>query len=162
MNNFLDFTNEKSYIFDMVITKPINIQNKKVMATKKAKKAAPKKAAKKAAPKKAVKKAAPKKAAPKKAVKKAAPKKAKVKRKPNAAFMKALIPSADLGAVIGAKPLPRTEAVKKIWVYIKANKLQDSKNKRMINADAKLKVVFGGKAQVSMFDMAKHLSKHLK
>ncbi len=162
MNNFLDFTNEKSYIFDMVITKPINIQNKKVMATKKAKKAAPKKAAKKAAPKKAVKKAAPKKAAPKKAVKKAAPKKAKVKRKPNAAFMKALTPSADLGAVIGAKPLPRTEAVKKIWVYIKANKLQDSKNKRMINADAKLKVVFGGKAQVSMFDMAKHLSKHLK
>lgn len=137
------------------------------MATKKAKKAAPKKAAKKAAPKKAVKKAAPKKAAPKKAVKKAAPKKAapkkaKVKRKPNAAFMKALTPSADLGAVIGAKPLPRTEAVKKIWVYIKANKLQDSKNRRMINADAKLKVVFGGKAQVSMFDMAKHLSKHLK
>jgi chromatin remodeling complex protein RSC6 len=164
--NFLVFTNEKSYIFDMVITKPINIQNKKVMATKKAKKAAPKKAAKKAAPKKAVKKAAPKKAAkkaaPKKAVKKAAPKKAKVKRKPNAAFMKALTPSADLGAVIGAKPLPRTEAVKKIWVYIKANKLQDSKNRRMINADAKLKVVFGGKAQVSMFDMAKHLSKHLK
>jgi chromatin remodeling complex protein RSC6 len=131
------------------------------MATKKAKKATPKKAAKKAAPKKAVKKAV-KKAAPKKAVKKAAPKKAKVKRKPNAAFMKALTPSADLGAVIGAKPLPRTEAVKKIWVYIKANKLQDSKNRRMINADAKLKVVFGGKAQVSMFDMAKHLSKHLK
>jgi upstream activation factor subunit UAF30 len=121
------------------------------MATKKkaAKKAAPKKAAKKAAPKKAAKKAAPK-------------KKAKVKRKPNAAFMKALTPSADLGAVIGSKPLPRTEAVKKIWVYIKANKLQDSKNRRMINADAKLKPVFGGKGQVSMFDMAKHLSKHLK
>jgi upstream activation factor subunit UAF30 len=146
------------------------------MATKKAKKAAPKKAAKKAAPKKAAKKAAPKKAAkkaaPKKAAKKAAPKKAaapkkkvakkKSARKPNAAFMKALTPSADLGAVIGAKPVPRTEAVKKIWVYIKANKLQDSKNKRMINADAKLKAVFGGKAQVSMFDMAKHLSNHLK
>ena len=144
------------------------------MATKKAKKAAPKKAAKKAvkkaAPKKAAKKAAPKKAAkkaaPKKAVKKAAPKKKAAKkksaRKPNAAFMKALTPSADLGAVIGAKPVPRTEAVKKIWVYIKANKLQDSKNKRMINADAKLKAVFGGKAQVSMFDMAKHLSNHLK
>jgi upstream activation factor subunit UAF30 len=145
------------------------------MATKKAKKAAPKKAAKKAAPKKAAKKAAPKKAAkkaaPKKAAKKAAPKKAAPKkkvakkksaRKPNAAFMKALTPSADLGAVIGAKPVPRTEAVKKIWVYIKANKLQDSKNKRMINADAKLKAVFGGKAQVSMFDMAKHLSNHLK
>mgnify|MGYP006168755785 CR=1 FL=1 len=142
------------------------------MATKKAKKAAPKKAAKKAvkkaAPKKAAKKAAPKKAAkkaaPKKAVKKAAPKKAAKKksaRKPNAAFMKALTPSADLAAVIGNKAVPRTEAVKKIWVYIKANKLQDSKNRRMINADAKLKPVFGGKAQVSMFDMAKFLSKHL-
>ncbi|MFT3908359.1 MAG: SWIB/MDM2 domain-containing protein [Ferruginibacter sp.] len=129
------------------------------MATKKkaAKKAAPKKAAKKAAPKKAAKKAAPKKAA-----KKAAPKKAKTKRKPNAAFMKALTPSADLAAVIGNKPVPRTEAVKKIWVYIKANKLQDAKNKRMINADAKMKVLFGGKGQVSMFDMAKYLSKNLK
>ena len=126
------------------------------MATKKAKKAAPKKAAKKAAPKKA----APKKAAPKKAAKKAAPKK-KSARKPNAAFMKALNPSADLAAVIGNKPVPRTEAVKKLWVYIKANKLQDSKNKRMINADAKLKPIFGGKAQVSMFDMAKHLAKNL-
>ncbi len=124
------------------------------MATKK--KAAPKKAAKKAAPKKAAKKAAPKKAA-----KKAAPKK-KVARKPNAAFMKALTPSAELGAVVGTKALPRTEVVKKIWVYIKANKLQDAKNKRMINADAKLKAVFGGKGQVSMFDMAKHLAKHLK
>ena len=139
------------------------------MAKKKAKKAAKKPAAKKAV-KKAVKKAAPKKAA-KKAVKKAAPKKAAPKkkaakkksaRKPNAAFMKALTPSADLAAVIGSKPLPRTEAVKKIWVYIKANKLQDAKNKRNINADAKLKLVFGGKAQVSMFDMAKHLSNHLK
>jgi upstream activation factor subunit UAF30 len=142
------------------------------MATKKAKKAAPKKAAKKAvkkaAPKKAAKKAAPKKAAkkaaPKKAVKKAAPKKAAKKksaRKPNAAFMKALTPSADLAAVIGNKAVPRTEAVKKIWVYIKANKLQDSKNKRNINADAKLKVLFAGKSQVSMFDLAKILSKHL-
>lgn len=124
------------------------------MATKKAKKAAPKKAAKKAA-KKAVKKAA-KKAAPKKAAKK------KSARKPNPAFMKALTPSAELGAVVGTKPMPRTDVVKKIWVYIKANKLQDSKNKRMINADAKLKPVFGGKGQVSMFDMAKHLAKHLK
>jgi upstream activation factor subunit UAF30 len=124
------------------------------MATKKAKKPA-KKAAKKAAPKKAVKKAAPKKAAPKKAAKK------KSARKPNAAFMKALTPSAALGAVIGTKAVPRTEAVKKIWVYIKANKLQDKTNRRMINADDKLKPVFGGKGQVSMFDMAKHLSKHL-
>jgi chromatin remodeling complex protein RSC6 len=131
------------------------------MATKKK---AAKKAVKKAAPKKAVKKAV-KKAAPKKAAKKAAPKKAvkkKSARKPNAAFMKPLTPSTDLAAVIGSKGLPRTEAVKKIWVYIKANKLQDSKNRRMINADAKLKTVFGGKSQVSMFDMAKYLSKHLK
>ena len=106
------------------------------------------------------KKKAAKKAAPKKAAKKVAKKKST--RKPNAAFMKALTPSAELGAVVGTKPLPRTEVVKKIWVYIKANKLQDAKNRRMINADAKLKAVFSGKAQVSMFDMAKHLAKHLK
>ena len=100
----------------------------------------------------------------KKATKKVAKKAAKKKsaRKPNAAFMKPLMPSNDLAAVIGNKPVPRTEAVKKIWVYIKANKLQDAKNRRMINADAKLKPVFGGKAQVSMFDMAKLISKHLK
>jgi upstream activation factor subunit UAF30 len=128
------------------------------MATKKTKKPV-KKAAKKAAPKKAVKKAA-KKAAPKKAAPKKAAKK-KVARKPNAAFMRPLTPSAALAAVVGSKGLPRTEAVKKIWVYIKANKLQDKTNRRMINADDKLKVVFGGKSQVSMFDMAKHLSKHL-
>jgi upstream activation factor subunit UAF30 len=131
------------------------------MATKKAKKAAKKAAPKKAAKKAAPKKKAVKKAAPKKAAKKAAPKKAKVKRKPNAAFMKALTPSAALAAVVGAKALPRTEAVKQIWAYIRKNKLQDAKNRRMINADDKLKVVFGGKGQVSMFDMAKHLSKHL-
>ncbi|MDZ4793628.1 MAG: SWIB/MDM2 domain-containing protein [Bacteroidota bacterium] len=113
--------------------------------------------------KKAAKKVA-KKPAAKKAVKKAAKKVAKKKsaRKPSAAFMKALTPSAALAEVVGSKPLPRTEVVKKIWVYIKANKLQDKVNRRMINGDAKLKVVFGGKAQVSMFDMAKHLSKHLK
>jgi SWIB-domain-containing proteins implicated in chromatin remodeling len=124
---------------------------KKKAAKKVAKKAAPKKAAKKTAPKKAAKKAAPKKKAAKK----------KSARKPNAAFMKALTPSSELAAVIGSKAVPRTDAVKKIWDYIKANKLQDSKNKRMINADAKLKPVFGGKGQVSMFDMAKFLSKHL-
>ena len=124
---------------------------KKIAAKKVAKKAPPKKAAKKTAPKKAAKKAAPKKKAAKK----------KSARNPNAAFMKALSPSSDLAAVIGSKAVPRTEAVKKIWDYIKANKLQDSKNKRMINADAKLKPVFGGKGQVSMFDMAKFLSKHL-
>ena len=129
------------------------------MAKKVAKKAV-KKAAKKPA-KKAVKKAAPKKAAKKAAPKKKAAKK-KSARKPNAAFMKALTPSADLAAVVGSKPLARTEAVKKIWAYIKANKLQDSKNKRMINTDAKLKPVFAGKGQVSMFDVAKALAKHMK
>ena len=128
------------------------------MATKKkaAKKAA-KKPAKKA-PKKAAKKAAPKKAA-KKPAKKAAPKK-KTARKPNAAFMKALTPSSTLGAVIGSSAVPRTEAVKKIWDYIKKNNLQDKANRRMINADEKLRPLFG-KDQVSMFDLAKILSKHL-
>lgn len=127
------------------------------MATKKkpAKKAAKKPAAKKPAAKKPAKKAAKKAAAKKPAKKKSA-------RKPNAAFMKALTPSADLAAVVGNKPLARTEAVKKIWAHIKANKLQDSKNRRMINNDAKLKPIFGGKAQVSMFDVAKALAKHLK
>jgi chromatin remodeling complex protein RSC6 len=121
-----------------------------------------KKAAKKPAAKKAVKKVAKK--AVKKAVKKAAKKPAKKKsaRKPSAAFMKPLTPSAALAEVIGSKPVPRTEVVKKLWVYIKANKLQDNANRRMINADAKLKPVFSGKAQVSMFDMAKHITKHLK
>ncbi len=112
--------------------------------------------------KKAAKKAA-KKPAAKKAVKKAAKKPAKKKsaRKPNAAFMKALTPSAALGAVVGTKALPRTEAVKRIWAYIKKNKLQDNKNRRMINTDAALKAVFGNKGQVSMFDIAKYLGKHL-
>ena len=118
-----------------------------------------KKAAKKAV-KKAAKKPAAKKAAKKKVVKKVAKKKSA--RKPSAAFMRPLTPSATLAEVVGSKPLPRTEVVKKIWVYIKANKLQDKVNRRMINGDAKLKAVFGGKAQVSMFDMAKHLTKHLK
>ena len=117
-----------------------------------------KKAAKKSA-KKAVKKAAKK--APKKAAKKA-PKKKAAKRKPNAAFMAALSPSPALAEVVGTKALPRTQIIKKIWDYIKKHKLQDSKNKRMINADAKLKVVFGGKSQVSMFELAKVVSKHVK
>ncbi len=128
----------------------------KKKAAKKAAKKPAKKVAKKPA-KKAVKKAAKKPA--KKAAKKVAKKKSA--RKPSAAFMKALTPSANLAAVVGSKPMPRTEVVKKIWVYIKANKLQDKNNKRMINADAKLKPVFGGKSQVSMFDMAKHLAKNL-
>jgi len=125
---------------------------------KKAVKKATKKVVKKAVAKKAVKKVAKK--ATKKAVKKAPAK--KVKRKVNPALFKPVTPSAALAEVVGSKPIPRSEVVKKIWVYIKANKLQDSKNKRMINADSKLKPVFSGKGQVSMFEMAKHLSKHLK
>src|SRR5271170_6797632 len=128
-------------------------------AKKPAKKAAKKAPAKKAA-KKTAKKAPAKKATAKKAAKKAAPKKAKTPRKPNAAFMKAMTPSAALAAVIGAMPSPRTEVTKKLWDYIKKNKLQDSVNRRLINADAKLKEVFG-KAQVSMFEMAKLVQKHL-
>jgi upstream activation factor subunit UAF30 len=114
------------------------------------------KSSKKAAPKKkAAKKAAPKPA------KKAAPKK-KAARKPNAAFMVPLTPSAALGEVVGTKAIPRTEIIKKIWDYIKKHGLQDSKNRRMINADEKLKVVFGGKKQVSMFELAKLVSSHVK
>ncbi len=103
-------------------------------------------------------------ATPKAAAKAAAPKKAAAKtaRKPNAAFMAPLTPSTDLAAVIGSTPLPRTEATKKIWDYIKKNDLQDAKNKRMINADAKLAIVFGGKKQVSMFELAGIVNKHLK
>jgi upstream activation factor subunit UAF30 len=89
-------------------------------------------------------------------------KKAAKKRKPNAAFMKPMTPDATLGAVIGSSPMPRTEVTKKIWAYIKRSGLQDKKNKRMINADEKLKPVFGGKSQVSMFEMTKLVNKHLK
>ena len=119
---------------------------------KKAAKKAVKKAAKKAAPKKAVKKVAKKKAA--------APKK-KSARKPNAAFMAPLTASPALAEVIGSKPLPRTEIVKKIWDYIRKNNLQDKKNRRMINADSKLKPLFG-KDQISMFELAKVVNKHVK
>jgi len=122
--------------------------------------AAPAKKAAAAKPAAAVKKAAPAKAAAKPAVKKAAAPAAP--RKPNAAFMKAMTPSTALAAVVGAAPLPRTEVTKKVWDYIKKLDLQDPANRRMINADDKLKVVFGGKAQVSMFEMTKLISDHLK
>jgi len=141
---------------------------KKVAAKKPAAKkpAAKKPAAKKPAAKKpAAKKVVAKKPAAKKpAAKKAAPKavKPKVKRAPNPAFMKPMTPTPVLAAVIGAGPMPRTEVVKKIWVYIKANKLQDSVNKRMINGDDKLRAVFGGKRQVSMFEMTKLINMQLK
>ncbi len=138
------------------------------------KKTAPKKAVKKevkkAAPKKPVKKAAPKKAAPKKQIvqktiskkveKKAVPKKA-AKRKPNAALMVPLSVNEKLAAIIGNKPLSRGQIVKKLWEYFKKNKLQDPKNKRMINADALLKPLFG-KAQVSMFEIGGIISKNVK
>ena len=110
--------------------------------------------AKKKTTKKATKKVA------KKATKKVA-KKAGAKRKPNLAFMKPLTPSTALAAIVGASPLPRTEVVKKLWHYIKKNKLQDAKNRRNINADAKLKPIFG-KGTVSRFEMTKLVSKHLR
>ncbi len=96
-----------------------------------------------------------------KAKKPAAKKKTGAKRKPNAAFMKPLTPSDALAAVVGAKPLPRTEVTKKLWAYIKKNNLQDPKQRRNINADDKLKPVFGGKKTVNMFEMTKLVNKHL-
>jgi upstream activation factor subunit UAF30 len=84
------------------------------------------------------------------------------KRKPSAAFMKPMTPSDTLAEIVGSKPLPRTEVTSKVWAYIKKNKLQDEKNKRNINADDKLKAVFGGKKTVNMFEMTKLISKHLK
>ena len=137
------------------------------MAVKRKKKAAKgrKKKARKAARKgkrkvaRKAKKAPRKKATRKKAAKKKTAK--RKKRKPNPAFMKALTPSADLAAVVGAKPLPRTQVIKKLWAYIKRNGLQDAKNRRMVNADEKLKPIFGGKNQVSMFQMTALVSKHL-
>ncbi len=114
------------------------------MATKKAKKAA-----KKAPAKKAAKKAAPKKAAK------------KVARKPNAAFMAPKTPTGPLAAIIGDKPLPRTEITKQIWAYIKKNKLQDAVQKRIINADEKMKALFG-KAKADMFEMTKLVNKYIK
>ena len=86
----------------------------------------------------------------------------KTTRKPSAAFMKPLNPDAALAEVVGNKPLPRTQVAKKLWDYIKKHDLQDKKNRRMINADAKLSPVFGGKKQVSMFEMTALVSKHLK
>jgi chromatin remodeling complex protein RSC6 len=129
-------------------------------AAKKAARRPAKKAARKAARRPARKKAA-KKSSRKKAAKKAK-KKGASKRKPNPAFMKAMKPSASLAAVVGDTPMPRTEVTKKLWAYIKKNNLQDAKERRMINADDKLKSVFGGKSRVSMFEMTKLVNKHLQ
>ena len=133
--------------------------SRKKRTVKRAVKKTVKKPVKKAVVKKAIKKAIVKKAIKKSIVRKAIKK--KIVRKPNAAFMKALSPSASLAEVIGNVAVPRTEAVKKIWDYIKTHRLQDKANRRMINADDKLRSLFG-KDQVSMFDLAKILSKHLQ
>jgi upstream activation factor subunit UAF30 len=125
------------------------------MAAKKAKKAAKRPAGRKSAAKKPMKKTAAKRPAAK-------AKKPATKRKPNAAFMKPMAPSATLAAVVGNSPMPRTEVTSKLWGYIKKNNLQDKTNRRMINADDKLREVFGGKKQVSMFEMTKLVAKHLK
>jgi len=118
---------------------------------------AAKKKAKKTAKKTTKKKITAKKTTAKKTIKKTAGK----KRKPNAAFMRPLTPSATLAAIVGAKPLPRTEVTKKLWDYIRKNKLQDNEERRMINADTNLKALFGGKGRVNMFEMTKHVAKHL-
>jgi chromatin remodeling complex protein RSC6 len=123
------------------------------MATKK--KTAARKPAKKAARRSAAKKAT------KRTTKRAAKKATGKKRVPSAAFMKPMQPSPQLSAVVGSQPMPRTEVTKKLWAYIKRNNLQDAKNRRAINADDKLRPVFGGKSQVSMFDMTKMVNKHL-
>jgi upstream activation factor subunit UAF30 len=96
------------------------------------------------------------------AKRKVAKRKGGKKRKPNAAFMKPMMPDAALGAVVGSKAMPRTQITKKLWQYIKKHKLQDKKNRRMINADAKMLKVFNGKKQVSMFEMTKLASRHMK
>ncbi len=132
------------------------------------KKAVKKTATKKTAAKKSAtgktgsKAAASKKAAPKKAAAKKKTTAKKPARKANAAFMAPLTPNDKLAAAVGSKPIARTEIVKKMWDYIKANKLQDQKNKRMINTDAKLKEVFDGKKQVSMFEVAGAINKNIK
>ena len=127
-----------------------------------AKKNTAKKSSRKSAKKssKSAKRPAARKKAAKKAAKKSA-KKSSRKRTPNAAFMRPVTPDTQLSAVVGSSPLPRTELTKKLWGYIKRKGLQDQKNRRMINADDNLRAVFGGKSQVSMFDMTKLVNKHV-
>ena len=108
------------------------------------------------------KSAGTKRAASKSASKKTAKKKSGTKRVPSAAFMKPMTPSAQLAPVVGSAPIPRTEVTKKLWAYIRRKGLQDSKNRRMINADDNLRPVFGGSKQVSMFEMTRLVNKHLK
>ena len=137
--------------------KAVKRATKRTTTRKKAapkKKAAKRRPAKRTAKKRTAKKAAPKKKAPKR--------KAASKRKPSAAFMRPMQASSALQEIVGDKPLPRTEITKRLWDYIKRNKLQDPVNRRMINADAKLRPIFGAKSKVSMFEMTKLVSKHLK
>ncbi len=132
------------------------------MAAKKTAKKGAKKSAKKSSAKKgSAKKGGARKSAKSGARKKTA-KRSGAKRTPNAAFMKAMTPSSQLANVVGSTPIPRTEVTKKLWAYIKRKGLQDAKNRRQINADENLKPVFGGKGQVSMFEMTKLVNKHLK
>jgi upstream activation factor subunit UAF30 len=132
------------------------------MAAKKtAKKGAKKSSAKKSSAKKGAKKGGARKAA-KKSTRKKTAKKSGAKRTPNAAFMRAMQPDSALAMVVGSTPIPRTEITKKLWAYIKRKGLQDAKNRRQINADENLKPVFGGKSQVSMFEMTKLVNKHMK
>jgi chromatin remodeling complex protein RSC6 len=139
-------------------TRSINQTARSTIATNK-KSGAKNNVANKSAPKKS----SAKKGGAKKATRKSATKKRSgAKRTPNAAFMKAMQPSSQLAAVVGNKPMPRTEITKKLWAYIKKHDLQDAKERRMINADDKLSKVFGGKKQVSMFEMTKLVSKHVK
>jgi chromatin remodeling complex protein RSC6 len=134
------------------------------MAAKKtAKKGAKKSSAKKSSAKKgAAKKGAKKSSAKKSSARKKTAKRSGAKRTPNAAFMKPMQPDAALSAVVGSSPMPRTEITKKLWAYIKRKGLQDAKNRRQINADENLKSVFGGKSNVSMFEMTKLVNKHIK
>jgi len=125
------------------------------MATRK------KTAARKKSAKKTARKAPARKKTAKKAARKSARKSSGKKRTPSAAFMRPVTPDTQLAAVVGSSPLPRTELTKKLWAYIKRNGLQDSKNRRAINADDKLRPVFNGKSQVSMFDMTKLVNKHV-
>ncbi|HEY2067212.1 MAG TPA: SWIB/MDM2 domain-containing protein [Gemmatimonadaceae bacterium] len=133
------------------------------MAAKKtAKKGAKRGAAKKSSARKGAAKRGGAKKAAKSGGRKKTAKRSGAKRTPNAAFMKPMTPSAQLSTVVGASPLPRTEVTKKLWAYIKRKGLQDQKNRRQINADENLRPIFGGKANVSMFEMTKLVNKHLK
>jgi len=127
------------------------------MAAKKGAKRSAKKGAKRGGAKKSAKRGGAKKRTAKKAAKRGG-----AKRTPNAAFMRPMQPDPSLAAVVGNNPMPRTEITKKLWQYIKRNNLQDAKERRMINADDKLKPVFGGKGKVSMFEMTKLVNKHIK